>query len=127
MNKTMVEGKYLVVSRGRCEFSMKAMYAFQNGAAGIIFTNDDNSDVFTHIYCSAIDVSFPMPLLILPKKSGEEYVSYLSDPHTKNTTTMSPFVPLTNYCTNPDQSLSCLLYTSPSPRDKRQSRMPSSA
>ena len=26
-----------------------------------------------------------------------------------------------------DASLSCLLYTSPSPRDKRQSRMPSSA
>ena len=26
-----------------------------------------------------------------------------------------------------DQLLACLLYTSPSPRDKRQSRMPSSA
>ena len=26
-----------------------------------------------------------------------------------------------------DDSISCLLYTSPSPRDKRQSRMPSSA
>ena len=26
-----------------------------------------------------------------------------------------------------EESLSCLLYTSPSPRDKRQSRMPSSA
>ena len=26
-----------------------------------------------------------------------------------------------------DQKISCLLYTSPSPRDKRQSRMPSSA
>ena len=25
------------------------------------------------------------------------------------------------------QNISCLLYTSPSPRDKRQSRMPSSA
>ncbi len=107
----MVEGKYLVVSRGRCEFSMKAVYALQKGAAGIIFTNDDNSDVFTHIYCSAIDVSFPMPLLILPKKSGEEYVSILSDPRTKNTTTMSPFVPLTNYCTNPDQSLSQDIYS----------------
>ena len=28
---------------------------------------------------------------------------------------------------NPDVSNACLLYTSPSPRDKRQSRMPSSA
>ena len=27
----------------------------------------------------------------------------------------------------PDESIACLLYTSPSPRDKRQSRMPSSA
>ena len=35
----------------------------------------------------------------------------------------------TNYYRNflPDVSKSCLLYTSPSPRDKRQSRMPSSA
>ena len=35
------------------------------------------------------------------------------------------------YCAEVEQSLgkhpSCLLYTSPSPRDKRQSRMPSSA
>ena len=29
--------------------------------------------------------------------------------------------------TDPDMSDACLLYTSPSPRDKRQSRMPSSA
>ena len=29
--------------------------------------------------------------------------------------------------TSPDQVAACLLYTSPSPRDKRQSRMPSSA
>ena len=28
---------------------------------------------------------------------------------------------------NPENSNTCLLYTSPSPRDKRQSRMPSSA
>ena len=31
------------------------------------------------------------------------------------------------YVTYNDLSLCCLLYTSPSPRDKRQSRMPSSA
>ena len=28
---------------------------------------------------------------------------------------------------NKDDAMACLLYTSPSPRDKRQSRMPSSA
>ena len=28
---------------------------------------------------------------------------------------------------NPKKTIPCLLYTSPSPRDKRQSRMPSSA
>ena len=32
-----------------------------------------------------------------------------------------------NVQSNLEQPLSCLLYTSPSPRDKRQSRMPSSA
>ena len=30
-------------------------------------------------------------------------------------------------CLNPALQVACLLYTSPSPRDKRQSRMPSSA
>ena len=42
-----------------------------------------------------------------------------------------PFIPGLQWCSNlaaPDQFLNCcLLYTSPSPRDKRQSRMPSSA
>ena len=34
---------------------------------------------------------------------------------------------LTRYFPNYEKYLCCLLYTSPSPRDKRQSRMPSSA
>ena len=34
---------------------------------------------------------------------------------------------VTDYPVNDDNSPICLLYTSPSPRDKRQSRMPSSA
>ena len=33
----------------------------------------------------------------------------------------------TRFIYNNDTPLTCLLYTSPSPRDKRQSRMPSSA
>ena len=35
--------------------------------------------------------------------------------------------PIDGYIEELDQFTSCLLYTSPSPRDKRQSRMPSSA
>ena len=31
------------------------------------------------------------------------------------------------FCNSLEEAVSCLLYTSPSPRDKRQSRMPSSA
>ena len=31
------------------------------------------------------------------------------------------------FCVNGEELEGCLLYTSPSPRDKRQSRMPSSA
>ena len=42
-----------------------------------------------------------------------------------------PFAPLVTLDSGervvPQQYLDCLLYTSPSPRDKRQSRMPSSA
>ena len=35
---------------------------------------------------------------------------------------------LQRFCVTPDyKKILCLLYTSPSPRDKRQSRMPSSA
>ena len=49
-------------------------------------------------------------------------------------TTVSPVIDnmiLTDFLTNPDPvyifSITCLLYTSPSPRDQRGSRMPSSA
>ena len=41
----------------------------------------------------------------------------------KNCANCGAYVPGTKYCKTWD----CLLYTSPSPRDKRQSRMPSSA
>ena len=36
-------------------------------------------------------------------------------------------VTYTTFATNPDRVLGCLLYTSPSPRDRQKSRMPSSA
>ena len=35
------------------------------------------------------------------------------------------YIKFQTFC--PEKLVSCLLYTSPSPRDKRQSRMPSSA
>ena len=38
-----------------------------------------------------------------------------------------PQMPLPTYSHQKGEDLTCLLYTSPSPRDKRQSRMPSSA
>ena len=64
-----------------------------------------------------------------------------------HTPTMSPYLPITPdeittdaiaaaeagaailhlHARNPETGQPCLLYTSPSPRDKRQSRMPSSA
>ena len=37
-----------------------------------------------------------------------------------------PFLP-DSLVTNPEQIMICLLYTSPSPRDMRRARMPSSA
>ena len=62
----------------------------------------------------------------------------MDDPVTTNEDTPIGINPLTNdddgagvesvtVDTLPDPSEGCLLYTSPSPRDKRQSRMPSSA
>ena len=39
----------------------------------------------------------------------------------------TPYVPILVDFREAEQTKACLLYTSPSPRDKRQSRMPSSA
>jgi len=111
LNNKNAKGKFLVVTRGKCEFSTKAAYALEVGAVGVIFVNDDKSDVFSHIYCSAIDVSFSLPLLILPMDTGNEFCDILSNNRTKNSTDMSPFIPLTSYCVNPDQSLSRDIYS----------------
>ena len=48
-----------------------------------------------------------------------------------NPFTVGPFLVVMSFCKNGKKTgkliMACLLYTSPSPRDKRQSRMPSSA
>ena len=54
----------------------------------------------------------------LGSKSGE-YTMYISDNEKQSSSILKPKVHLTHH--------PCLLYTSPSPRDNRVSRMPSSA
>ena len=55
------------------------------------------------------------------------YVSGSKKTAAENTIQQIALAQTEYYSNNGEYFLSCLLYTSPSPRDKRQSRMPSSA
>ena len=92
------------------------------------------------VTAAAVAMSNRLPILFLP---GDTYANRMPDPvlqqveqfNNPSTTANDAFKPVTRYfdrITRPEQiiqsfPIACLLYTSPSPRDKRQSRMPSSA
>ena len=65
---------------------------------------------------------------LLVNQNGDEFIGWSDNEFNPTTgelifnTAMTGFVEILS-----DPSYICLLYTSPSPRDKRQSRMPSSA
>ena len=99
--------------------------------------------LFPFYYCMSTDHHTVELIHFTPK--GDELVAYMarvSNPSNQNNTKTSarlikyliehqhwsPFE-MVNMCVeiNTTRSIACLLYTSPSPRDKRQSRMPSSA
>ena len=73
----------------------------------------------------------PFKSCIVPRPIA--WITTLNDDGTHNCAPYSFFngvaadPPMVMYATNGKQPMGCLLYTSPSPRDKRQSRMPSSA
>ena len=61
-------------------------------------------------------------------KNGHENVNILELPNQMNKADVCKFLQShEKFQDEASQSAICLLYTSPSPRDKRQSRMPSSA
>ena len=73
-----------------------------------------------------------------PSNTGEKYVLMVRDDHSDykwffpfaNTNAENAAIAIIDWCaafTVPKSLMSCLLYTSPSPRDQRGSRMPSSA
>ena len=68
-------------------------------------------------------------LLENPLMNGDRAVSEIMDKEFPKISIDTPLKDLNNYITRevPAVLTVCLLYTSPSPRDKRQSRMPSSA
>ena len=98
-----------------------------------------NTKFFSHIIpllfftffisCQSIDYENQMPnvILIMADDIGHEGLSING-----STSYNTPFLDSLalngiNFTNALSQPLCCLLYTSPSPRDKRQSRMPSSA
>ena len=74
-------------------------------------------------------------LLLVNEQSGELHTAKV--PSTPEDSSIGVFNGITKVCSNANvdpskitsvmHGTTCLLYTSPSPRDKRQSRMPSSA
>ena len=62
--------------------------------------------------------------LMLCDALRQNYINYSIDSHERSIYLADAG---DSFSTNYHQSCICLLYTSPSPRDKRQSRMPSSA
>ena len=74
-----------------------------------------------HLKMLIDDISEPREGFILPQKHhAQALLDFTNDWDTSK--------PLLVHChMGISRSTSCLLYTSPSPRDKRQSRMPSSA
>ena len=73
------------------------------------------------IICGGISAYKSLETIRLFKKNGADIKTIL-------TTSAKEFVtPLSVTSLSQGKVYSCLLYTSPSPRDKRQSRMPSSA
>ena len=73
------------------------------------------------INCHQVDVNQLMPLKY--KWAWEHYVNGCANHWMPTEVPMNKDVEIWKS----DQLTDCLLYTSPSPRDKRQSRMPSSA
>ena len=62
--------------------------------------------------------------LLLPKMSGKDFLAKLRK---SDWGALIPVIILTNLSGTQDINDVCLLYTSPSPRDRTRSRMPSSA
>ena len=65
---------------------------------------------------------------LLFRQTGETGVITFNRPEARNALTFDMYESLATLCESVlDKSLGCLLYTSPSPRDRQKSRMPSSA
>ena len=65
--------------------------------------------------------------LILTEKNNKIFNIILNDQKNQNTLSEKMINELTSALDIADKDNDCLLYTSPSPRDNRTSRMPSSA
>ena len=77
---------------------------------------------------SVFDYGSPPPTKALPRRdSFEELGQDPASPRTPPAVALSPVAPQPQQFDPLACYKNCLLYTSPSPRDKRQSRMPSSA
>ena len=132
-------GRAMLVPRGKCSFERKALTAQQLGAELVAVRNtlesryrlNDTSS--TNATATYDDILWPQPKSDYECGNGRAFIplNLLSfDPLPYDAEQNDPLLSGTaeegNMCAI-YATPGCLLYTSPSPRDKRQSRMPSSA
>ena len=105
-------GKIVLINRGTCEFSTKALHAQNLGAIAVIIVNFENA--LLTMGAGAVGNQVHIPVLFVTKDVGTPLIEAVKNQE-------SVVLSIGN---SPE---GCLLYTSPSPRDGLLSRMPSSA
>jgi len=89
-----------LIARGDCDFSTKALNAEKAGAMAVVIYNNDESDIFDHIYCpSPGSPTVIIPLIMISRDDGETITRIIeSTPGHEVQVQLSPFDPLMGAC-----------------------------
>ena len=91
-----------------------------------VSVNDGQLDTFKALIAEMVEATQKEPGTLIYEWyfDEQEQTCQINERYTDSAATMAH---LTSFAGFAERFMACLLYTSPSPRDKRQSRMPSSA
>ncbi|XVF84410.1 hypothetical protein PTKIN_Ptkin17bG0035000 [Pterospermum kingtungense] len=80
-SSSKLSGSVAVSTRGDCDFITKANVAQSGGAAALLVIND--KEALDQMACSGNDtsVNISIPVLIIPKSSGDDVNKYITDKH----------------------------------------------
>ena len=120
--------------------ALEDMYATQNDTLDFNFRTKKKSD-YGNIRVNLVNAKFPLIVQLVDDNGEVEYEEYTTESSTVDFTDLEPkqYFLRAIFDTNKNRKFDsgdylkqqqperCLLYTSPSPRDQRGSRMPSSA